>query len=162
GNNLGSQILRIQYQEQNTEIKQSRIDGKFKLENGGSFNFGVETRAMETHQLSSGSNLTMGDWGATDTGTQPNMIALLTPFSLTGAFDDFNPVGAPTGGVKGNANELGLWAINEGQAANGRRYNNWTEASAPDGQLVYNPGFATDSTVSEDTMAVYAQVALKF
>ncbi len=162
GNNLGSQILRINYQEQNTEIKQSRIDGKLKFENGGSFGFGVETRAMETHQLASGSNLTMGDWGVTDTGQQPNMIALLTPFSLTGAFDDFNPVGAPTGGWKGNANDLGLWAINEGQNSTGRRYNNWTEASAPDGQLVYNPGFATDSTVEEDTLAVYAQLALKF
>jgi TonB-dependent receptor len=162
GNNLGSQILRIAYQEQNTEIRQSRIDGKFTFENGNTFGFGVETRAMQTHQLASGSNLTMGDWGATDTGTQPNMIALLTPFSLTGAFDDFNPVGAPTGGWKGNANDLGLWAINSGQAANGRRYNDWTEASAPDGQLRYNPGFATDSTVEEDTMAIYAQVAMKF
>jgi TonB-dependent receptor len=163
GNNFGSQILRIQYQEQNTEIKQSRIDGKFDFENGGHFGFGVETRAMETHQLSSGSNLTMGDWGATDTGQQPDMIALLTPFSVTGAFDDFNPAGAPTGGVKGNANELGLWAINSGSApGTGRPYNNWTEASAPDGQLRYNPGFNTDSTVAEDTLAVYAQVALKF
>ena len=159
---LGSQILRINYQEQNTEIKQSRLDGKFKFENGNSLGFGVETRAMETHQLSSGSNLTMGDWGVLDAGTQPAMVALLTPFSLTGAFNDFNPVGAPTGGWKGNANDLGLWAINSGQAANGRRYTDWTEASAPDGQLEYNPGFNTDSTVAEDTQAVYAQLALKF
>ena len=43
---LGSQILRINYQEQNTEIKQSRLDGKFKFENGSTFGFGVETRAM--------------------------------------------------------------------------------------------------------------------
>ena len=33
---------------------------------------------------------------------------------------------------------------------------------APDGQLLYNPGFNTDSTVDEDTQAVYAQLALKF
>jgi TonB-dependent receptor len=152
---LGSQILRIAYQEQNTEIKQSRIDGKFKFENGSSLGFGVETRAMQTHQLSSGSNLTMGDWGVSDTGAVPDMVALLTPFSLTGAFDDFNPVGAPTGGWKGNANVLGQWALDHG-------YRNWTEASAPDGQLKYNPGFNTDSTVEEDTQAVYAQLALKF
>ena len=81
-----------------------------------------------------GLNLTMGDWGVGDTGTVPDMVALLTPFSLTGAFDDFNPVGAPTGGWKGNANVLGLWAIN-GPLRTGRRYTNWTEASAPDGQL---------------------------
>ena len=39
------------------------------------------------------------------------MVALLTPFSLTGAFTDFNPVGAPTGGWKGNADTLGQWAM---------------------------------------------------
>ena len=111
---LGSQILRINYQEQNTEIKQGRIDGKFTFENGSTFGFGVETRAMSAHQLNSNSNLTMGDWGVGDTGQVPDMVALLTPFSLTGAFDDFTPVGAPTGGWKGNANDLGLWAINSG------------------------------------------------
>ena len=105
---LGSQILRINYQEQNTDIKQSRIDGKFKFEGGSTFGFGVETRAMEAHQLASGSNLTMGDWGVGDAGHVPDMVALLTPFSLTGAFDDFTPVGAPTGGWKGNANVLWL------------------------------------------------------
>ena len=61
----------------------------------------------------------------------------------------------PTGGWKGNADVLGQWAIDHG-------YTNWTEASAPDGQLKYNPGFNTDSTVNEDTQAVYAQLALKF
>jgi len=160
-NSLGSQILRINYQEQNTEIKQTRLDGKYKFEDGSTFGFGVETRSMESHQLVSGSNLTMGDWGVTDTGTQPDMVALLKPFSLTGAFDDFNPVGAPTGGWKGNANDLGLWAINQGMAPNGRRYTNWGEASAPDGVLAYNPGFSTDSTVQEDTQAIYAQYAMK-
>ncbi|MEO8016818.1 MAG: TonB-dependent receptor [Pseudomonadota bacterium] len=152
---LGSQILRINYQEQNTDIKQSRIDGKFKFEGGSTFGFGVETRSMSTHLLSSNSNLTMGDWGVGDTGAVPDMVALLTPFSLTGAFDDFTPVGAPTGGWKGNANVLGQWALDHG-------YRNWTEASAPDGQLLYNPGYNTDSTVDEDTQAVYAQLALKF
>jgi TonB-dependent receptor len=159
---LGSQILRINYQEQNTEIKQGRMDGKFTFENGSTFGFGVETRAMQAHQLNSNSNLTMGDWGVGDAGQVPAMVSLLTPFSLTGAFDDFTPVGAPTGGWKGNANDLGLWAINSGVSSTGRRYDNWTEASAPDGQLAYNPGFNTDSTVEEDTQAVYAQFAMKF
>jgi TonB-dependent receptor len=152
---LGSQILRINFQEMNTDIKQSRIDGKFKFENGSTFGFGVETRSMSAHQLNSNSNLTMGDWGVGDTGLVPDMVALLTPFSLTGAFDDFTPVGAPTGGWKGNANVLGQWALDHG-------YTNWTEGTAPDGQLRFNPGFNTDSTIEEDTQAVYAQVALKF
>ena len=151
---LGSQILRIAYNDQTTELKQSRLDAKFEISDRSTLAFGVETRAMESRQRSSGSNLTMGDWGVGDSGNVPDMVALLTPFSLTGAFDDFNPVGAPTGGWKGNANELGQWALDHG-------YTNWTEASAPDGELRFNPGFNTNSTVAEDTQSVYAQLAYK-
>jgi TonB-dependent receptor len=82
------------------------------------------------------------------------MVDLLTPFSLVGAFSDFNPAGAPRGGWKGNANQLGLWALAHG-------YTNWTEASAPDGQLRYNPGFNTNNKLQEDTDAVYIQFAMK-
>jgi TonB-dependent receptor len=110
---------------------------------------------MESHQRSSGGYLAMGDWGVGDAGTVPGMVDLLSAFSLTGAFDDFNPVGAPTGGFKGNADELGQWALDHG-------YTNWSEPSAADGQLRYNPGFNTNSVVQEDTQAVYAQLALKF
>src|SRR5262249_28669738 len=41
---LGSQVLRIGYQDQVTDITQSRIDGKYSFEGGSSFAFGVETR----------------------------------------------------------------------------------------------------------------------
>ncbi len=152
---LGSQVLRISYQDQTTEIKQGRLDGKYTFENGNTFGFGVETREMESRQRASGGYMALGDWGVGDSGTVPDMVALLTPFSLTGAFNDFNPIGAPTGGWKGNADVLGQWAIDHG-------YTNWSEASAADGQLRYNPGFNTNSTVNEDTKAIYAQVALKF
>jgi TonB-dependent receptor len=152
---IGSQVLRIGYQDQISDLKQSRIDGNYKFEGGSTFGFGVETRHMESHQRSSGGYLAMGDWGVGDAGTVPDMVALLTPFSLTGAFEDFNPVGAPTGGWKGNADVLGQWAISHG-------YTNWSEGSAPDGQLRFNPGFGTNSLVEEDTQAVYAQVAFKF
>lgn len=153
--NIGSQVLRIAYNDQTTDIKQARLDGEFKFGAANTFGFGVETRAMNTRQRSSVANMTLGDWGVGDTGTVPDMFALLTPFSLTGAFDDFNPTGAPTGGWKGDANALGQWARAHG-------YTNWTESSAPDGELRFNPGYNTDSTVSEDTQAVYAQVALRF
>jgi len=152
---LGSQVLRIGYQDQVTDLKQSRIDGDYSFEGGSKFSFGVESRSMESRQRSSGGYLAMGDWGVADSGSVPDMVALLTPFSLTGAFKDFNPVGAPTGGWKGNADVLGAWAISHG-------YTNWSESSAPDGQLRFNPGFGTNSVVQEDTQAIYAQMAFKF
>jgi TonB-dependent receptor len=110
---------------------------------------------MESRERASGGYMALGDWGVGDAGNVPTMVDLLTPFSLTGAFDDFNPVGAPTGGFKGNADVLGAWALSHG-------YGNWSESSATDNTLRYNPGFNTNSTVGEDTQAAYAQVALKF
>ena len=153
---LGSQVLRIAYNDQTTDIKQMRFDGKFQLSDDNTLGFGFETRAMDSRQRASNGYMALGDWGVGDSGAVPDMVALMTPFSLTGAFDDFNPVGAPTAGWKGNADTLGLWALDHPP------YGNWTESSVPDGQLVYNPGFNTDSTISEDTQALYAQVALKF
>jgi TonB-dependent receptor len=151
---LGSQVLRIAYNDQTTDIKQVRFDGKLQMTDQSTLGFGFETRAMDSRQRSSGGYLKLGDWGVGDSGAVPDMVALLTPFSLTGAFDDFNPVGAPTAGWKGNANTLGQWGINHG-------YTEWTETSAADGELRYNPGYNTDSLVSEDTRALYAQVAFK-
>ncbi len=152
---LGSQVLRIAYNDQTTDIKQTRFDGKFQMTDQSTLAFGFETRTMDSRQRSSNGYMALGDWGVGDSGTVPDMVALLTPFSLTGAFDDFNPVGAPTGGWKGNADVLGQWAIDHG-------YRNWSESSVPDGELTYNPGFNTNSLVSEKTQALYAQVAFKF
>jgi TonB-dependent receptor len=151
---LGSQVLRISYNDQVTDIKQTRFDGKFEMTDNSTLGFGFETRAMDSRQRSSGGYLKLGDWGVGDSGNVPDMVALLTPFSLTGAFDDFNPVGAPTDGWKGNATTLGQWALQHG-------YTDWQETSAADGELRYNPGYNTDSTISEDTRALYAQVSFK-
>jgi len=150
---LGSQVLRIGYQDQVTDIKQGRFDGEFTFENESKLGFGVETRAMESTQRASGGYMALGDWGVGDAGSVPDMVALLTPFSLTGAFDDFSPVGAPTGGWKGNANVLGQWALGD--------YGNWSESSVEDGTLRFNPGYNTNSTIQEDTKALYVQYGMK-
>ena len=132
---IGSQVLRIGYQDQITDIKQGRLDGKYTFESGSSFGFGVETRSMESRQRSSGGYLALGDWGVGDVGNVPDMVALLTPFSLTGAFDDFNPVGAPTGGWKAQCQRC---------SASGRSamhgYGNWSEASAAGWPAGLQPG----------------------
>lgn len=152
--NIGSQILRINYQDQATDLTQARFDGELEF-GDGRFRFGVETRALESRQRASAANLTLGDWGVSDTGNVPDMVALLRPFSLVTAFDDFTALGAPTGGWKGNANELALWAFNV------RGVGDWTEPAAAHGQLRYNPGFNLDNLIEEDTDAVYVQFALE-
>jgi TonB-dependent receptor len=148
---LGSQIMRINYNDQVTELNQGRLDGELKFDSAR-FKFGVEARELDMRQRSSAANMTLGDWGTNDTGAVPDMVALMSSFSLVNAFDDFNPLGAPVDGWKGNADRLAQWAF-------ARNYNNlnWTEPSAPDGELRYNPGFATDNLIQEDTQAVYVQ-----
>ena len=161
---LGSQVLRIAYQQQETDLQQARLDGALEFDNGR-FQFGVETRKGEMHQRTSGSSLTMGNWSGTDAGGIPGMVSLLRPFSIVGEFDDWYTGNAPRTAFRANANVLGLWAINEGisplASQNGRRYNNWDQESAPDGQLRYDPGFTNNNIVEEDVKSVYIQFALQ-
>ncbi len=164
GGQLGSQVMRIAYQQQKTDLQQARLDGSLEFDNGR-FQFGIENRTSEMHQRTSGSSLTMGNWSGTDAGGIPGMVALVEPFSIVGEFDDWYTTGAPTVAYRGNANQLGLWAINEGvsplASQNGRRYNNWDQASAPDGELRYDPGFTNNNIVEEDVRAVYIQFGLQ-
>lgn len=170
-NTLSSQILRIGYQGQETDVQQFRLGGALEFENGR-FQFGVESRETEMHQRTSGGTLTMGDWSASAASQDPGMVALLTPYNLSGLFGDFNSSGAPTTAFRANANQLGLWAFESGRIGMGRDpdtlvarpdrlYTNWSESTAPDGEFRYNPGFANDNIVNEETRSVYFQFALK-
>jgi TonB-dependent receptor len=126
---------------------------------------------MEMNQKTSGGYLEMGTWSVTDASQVPGMVAMLTPYNLSGLFEDFDSTGSPTTAFRGDASELGLWAMNEGQVAGGRNpdgtirpprtYNNWADASMTDGVLSYDPGWDNDNTVEEDTQAVYIQFGVQ-
>ncbi|GFE82205.1 TonB-dependent receptor [Steroidobacter agaridevorans] len=149
---LGSQYLRINYQEQVSDITQARIDGNLKFENDSRVQFGVETRAMESRQRASNAQMTLGDWGVARPGELP--ANLLQPFSLVGQFEDFSTTGAPLAGWKGNANALAQWAVDT--------YRNWRDPTNTTGVLGYNPAFEQDHTVSEDTVSAYVQYGMNF
>ena len=149
---LGSQYLRINYQEQTSDITQARIDGNLSFENDSRVRFGVETRAMESRQRASNAQMTLGDWGVARPGELPGN--LLQPFSLVGQFDDFSTGGVPRSGWKGNANALAQWAV--------ANYGVWRDATNTQGVLGFNPAFEQDHTVSEDTVAAYAQYGMSF
>jgi TonB-dependent receptor len=151
-NTLGSQVLRLNYVSQQTEIKQGRIDGTLAFSDSGRLQFGLESRQMDMTQRNSSGYMAFGDWGVTHVGEEQGMVELLTPFSLTGAFDDWNPKGAPTGGWRGNADQLALWGV--------KRYGHWNEQAMTDGVLRYNPGFQINNEIEEKTKAAYFQFAL--
>jgi TonB-dependent receptor len=153
---IGSQVMRVNYQQMDSEIKQYRLDGKFELNDNNRFSFGVEQRDMDWHQRSSNNQMTMGNWGATDAGTPTgaNLTAQLTPYSLVGLFNDFNAGTASTNAYRANATTLAQWAFSNG-------YTNWDAGSGPDGVLTYNSTWGNDNYVLEEVKAAYLQYALK-
>lgn len=166
---LGSQVLRINYQKQATEVKEARIDGELSFENG-KFQFGIDTRNVEMNQKTSDGYLEMGTWSVSDASQEQGMVDMLKSFNLSGLFSDFNSGTAPTTAFRGNATQLGLWAMNNGQIATGRDpttlvaraprlYTNWSDASMTDGQLRYDPLMNNNNTVEEKIKAVYFNFA---
>ena len=156
GRHLGSQVMRVNYQQMDSEIKQYRLDGKFEVNENHRFAFGVETRDMDWHQRSSNNQMTMGNWGATDAGTDRglSLSQVLTPYSLVGLFNDFNSGTASPNSYRANANNLAQWAF-----ANG--YTNWDSGSGPNGFLTYNHTWGNDNYVLEEVQAAYLQYAMK-
>jgi TonB-dependent receptor len=138
---LGSQVMRIFYQDQVTDITQARLDGGFEFEDG-KFQFGVETRTMEMSQKGSEAYFPNGDWGVARPGEIPD--DLVSPFCTVCQFEDFSLGDASRVGFKANPIPLAAWASQ-------------TYGFDP----VASRDYRDFHTVEEDTQSVYAQVQLK-
>jgi TonB-dependent receptor len=137
---LGSQVMRIFYQDQVTDITQARVDGAFALEDG-KVQFGVETRSMEMSQRGSEAYFPNGDWGVANPGEIPD--DLVQPFCTVCEFNDFSIGNASRIGFKADPIPLALWAAD---------YFGFDPVASRD--------FRDFHTVEEDTRSVYAQVQL--
>lgn len=148
---MGSQVLRVFYASQTTDITQIKLDGSIEFEDGR-FEFGVESRAMESVQQDSQRYMALGDWGVANPGDIPS--ELIQDFNIAGEFDDFSTSGTSQVGFKGDAVALGLWGVSYDDPA--------TPVDESAGKLLeYNPDFANNNLVEEDTEAVYFQVAVQ-
>jgi len=140
---IGSQVLRINYQRQETEVKQGRIDGEYNFDDGR-FLFGVDSSNVTMKRMqATEAYSTLGDWGVANTGNEPGLQELLTPVSIIGMFNDWNTNGAAPGAWRGDATAGALWA--------GGFY---------DAQTRRNDQLAADNKVEEDTDSVYGQIEL--
>jgi TonB-dependent receptor len=144
---FGTQIGRIWYAAQTTDITQVRLGGSWDFDDGR-IDFGVETRAMETTQQNSQRQMVFGDWGVADSGAIPN--ELLQEFHLADYFDDYDLSDTQEFGVRArDPVELMQWAVDTyGTPANGY-------------QLAHNPNFDTNNIIEEDTVAAYFQFAME-
>lgn len=158
---LGSQMLRIWSTEQESEVRQARLDGTLEFDNGR-FQFGIDTRQTEMSRRTSYGEAVLGDWSASDAGGIPGMVELLQPFSLTGLFDDFNAGGAAPGAWRGDAAALARWGLGHTHPVNGRVYQwNRDNTSTADGVLAADPALDDDNRIEEDVHAVYVQFAMR-
>jgi len=137
---VGSQIQRIWYSRQDSEVKQASIDGTLDFDNGR-FQFGVDSAKVSMKRLASNDNqAVLGNWGVSNVGAEPGLQDLIRPISITGLFSDYNMSGAAPGAWWGNASQLAEWA------------SNFYGTSS-----TYNPNLTSNNLIEEKTNAVYVQ-----
>lgn len=143
---IGSQVVRVAYADQINEIKEYRLDGVLKFDNGH-FDFGVQSRDMTNEAHASSRYMAMGDWGVANVGDIP--ADLITPYNLAN-FDSFNTAKSYQGGFKGNAEDIAASLIN---------------TYDPDGSkgycVCYEPSFSNNDVVEEKTQSAYFQVGVQ-
>jgi TonB-dependent receptor len=85
---LGSAQGRIWYAGQTMDIQQFRIDGVMEMENGH-FDFGIDSRSVETTQQSSNRQVDLGQWGVTNPG-EFSPGSFIVPFNFASKYEDYN------------------------------------------------------------------------
>ncbi|GBL05928.1 TonB-dependent receptor [Glaciecola sp. KUL10] len=137
-NDIGTSILDMNFNQQETDITQIRAEGRYELEDGG-INFGIESRSMESTSLQSLTRQTMGNWGIENPGELPAGVTEL--FNFASAFDDFNTSGIFAQGITARAADIGRFAA--------QAYGFAFEANNP---------FATNRTIKEDITAAFVEL----
>lgn len=99
---VSSTMLNLRQSDQKATVTQVKFDGSYEFDNGR-FDFGLETRDMESHTLRyAAENVALGNWNA---GYPGEFGDLIQPFDIQGEFDDWNPREGGYG-FRANAAEL--------------------------------------------------------
>jgi TonB-dependent receptor len=159
---LGSQMLRIWSFEQESEVKEARLDGALEFDNSR-FQFGIDTRTTEMNRKNGYGEAVLGNWSASDANAVPGMTALLRPFSMTGLFNDFSTNGAAGGAWRGDAAALARWGLGRASPVDGHIYDwNRDNTTTASNCLCADPALDDNNKIEEDVNAAYLQYALSF
>ncbi|WP_158970065.1 TonB-dependent receptor [Paraglaciecola sp. L3A3] len=138
---ISSTMFNLRQADQKSSVAQIKLDATYQFDNGR-FDFGLETRDMESHTLNyAAENVALGNWNG---GYPGEFGELVQPFDIDGQFDDFSPI---SGGYGFIANAVELYEA----AQNIPRYSDILPASMSQ---------TADNLVNEKTTALYFQVAL--
>lgn len=142
---IGSQVVRVFYAAQTTDVTQARVDGSLEFDNSR-FDFGIERRTLEMSAQASDRYMAFGDWGIANVGDIPT--ELFESYNLSD-FDDYDASQSFQFGFKGNAEDIAQSLIdNPLYAGRGN-------------VLAYNPNFSLNDNIEEDITAVYVQAAME-
>lgn len=142
---IGSQVVRVFYAAQTTDVTQAKLDGSFEFDNG-QFDFGVERRTLEMSAQASDRYMAFGDWGIANVGDIPSD---LFEFYNLSDFDDYNASQAFQAGFKGNAEDIAQSLIdNPLYAGRGN-------------VLAYNPNMSLNDNIKEEITALYVQAKME-
>jgi TonB-dependent receptor len=156
-NELGSQMLRIWSFDQESEVKEARLDAALEFDNGR-FQFGIDTRTTEMNRKNGYGEAVLGSWSAADASAVPGMTSLLRPFSMTGLFNDFSTTGAAGGAWRGDAAALARWGLGRASPLDGHIYNwNPDNTTTASNCLCADPALDDNNEIKEDVNAAYVQ-----
>lgn len=140
---LGSQVARIWYAGQNTDVEQVRLEGTFDFDDGR-ISFGVDSRSVSMTQQNSNREMVLGNWGVNNPGEIPE--SYVESFCLTCQFDDYD-VGEIVGFRSTDIPGMAEYLINQYADSTGN----------PDYQYMIEPLFTTNNTIEEDINALYVE-----
>jgi len=147
---VGTQIARAIYSEQESRINQFGAEFGWDLGNESRFVFGGNYVDAKTRSASSNTQQLLGDWGITDTGLVQQLAGdLVDTYCLTCKFDKYKPNSTGSALVAFRGDAVDLLNIFSPYYANNPQFNN---------RGVVNQG-STDDTVGEKTWATYGQLA---
>lgn len=165
---ISSSVLRNFSAEQDTNVRQFRIDASWMFDNafaifeGGQLDFGIESSETRAHTVSYNgqNNQELGGWGASNPGEfNPNLFEL---FDLPGEFSDFSTGAAPPVGLRADARVMADYLVRIGSNPAHPYYAtepyvgvNYIKRDGSVGNSIGGNDF-----IREETNAVYLQASL--
>jgi len=152
---LSSSVMRVWSVEQLSTVDEGRVNAKWKFDDGGSFDFGLERREMNSNTINYNGNnpQILGGWGASAPGEFP--AGLFTPFDVAGEFKDASTGNSPHIGFRADARDLANFLVSK--YTNVPAYIGVEDTQVP-GQVRNSK---SNNEVEENTDAFYFQLGNK-
>jgi len=151
---VGSTMLNLSTADQLSTVTQVKLDGSFEFDENGRFDFGIESREMESHTVNyAAQDKSLGGWDADYPGEFGDLVQ---PFDLHGEFDDFSPNMNNAHSFRANAADMYQYVIDNPTGIN--NFNN--KAYDYSSVVPVTMDQTADNRVKEEMLAAYFQVAV--